>query len=110
MDLKLCKILELLIIPSHQSYSTEKGFLRTNPTITLPGLLSSGDCLLTGDENGDLSLRDLYTMEVLNSVPLQLPITSLALTRGNSHVLAPLRDGKMIVIGLSGIPEHPPSR
>ena len=49
-------------------------------------------------------------MEVLNSVPLQLPITSLALTRGNSHVLAPLRDGKMIVIGLSGIPEHPPSR
>ena len=87
-----------------------QSFLPTNPTFTLAGLLSSGDCLLTGDENGDLTLRDLYTMTTLTSVPLQLPITSLALTRGNSHVLAPLRDGKMIVIGLSGIPEHPPSR
>ena len=84
--------------------------LGTNPTLTVPGLLSSDDCLLTGDENGDLVLRDLYTMAVLTSVPLQLPVTSLALTRGNSHVLAPLRDGKVIVIGLSGIPEHPPSR
>ena len=71
------------------------------------GLLSCHDFLLYGDENGDLSLRDLYTMKVITSLPLQLPIQTISLTQANSHILAPLRDGKVIVIGLAGIPESP---
>jgi len=69
------------------------------------GLLSSGDHVLAGDENGDLSLRDLITLDTVTCLPLQLPIQTLALTTGNSHILAPLRDGKIIVVGLAGIPE-----
>ena len=72
----------------------------------ITGLLSSGDRILCGDENGDLVLRDLYTMKELTTLPLQLPIQTLALTEGNSHILAPLRDGKIIVVGLAGIPEN----
>merc|ERR1719509_753388 len=70
------------------------------------GLIASADRLLAGDENGDLVLRDLYTMEGLTTLPLQLPIQTLALTEGNTHILAPLRDGKVIVVGLAGIPEN----
>ena len=65
-----------------------------------PGLLSCHDYLLYGDENGDLSLRDLYTMNEITSLPLQLPIQTISLTQANTHILAPLRDGKVIVIGL----------
>ena len=70
-------------------------------------MLCSGDCVLSGDENGDLVLRDLFTLSTLTSVPLQTPVTTLALTMANTHILAPLRDGKLIVVGLSGLPENP---
>jgi len=70
------------------------------------GLVSSGDHILTGDENGDLTLLDLFTLQELKLLHLQLPVQTLALTRGNTHILAPLRDGKLIVVGLSGLPEY----
>ena len=75
--------------------------------VNISGLLSCHDYLLYGDENGDLSMRDLYTINLVTSLPLQLPIQTISLTQGNSHILAPLRDGKVIVIGLAGIPESP---
>jgi len=79
-----------------------------NLTHRVTGLLSCHDYILYGDENGDLSMRDLYTINLVTSLPLQLPIQTISLTQGNSHILAPLRDGKVIVIGLAGIPESPP--
>jgi len=72
----------------------------------ITGLLTSEDRILTGDENGDLVMRDLYSLNVITEIPLQLPVQTLALTVGNSHILAPLRDGKVIVVGLAGIPEN----
>ena len=135
--------------------------------------------MVSGDENGDLTLRDMYNMETIQTIPLQLPIQTISLTGGNTHILAPLRyclltlflfswikfcwkpaivrnailflwcfvtyimkntevsktifvrilpikqnhgnaktptfifyyrDGKVIVVGLAGIPEHPPPR
>ena len=54
---------------------------------------------MTGDENGDLVLRDLFTLEKLHSLPLHLPIQSILLAQGNTHALVPLRDGKLIIIG-----------
>ena len=57
----------------------------------ITGLVSSDDHVLCGDENGDLVLRDLYSLAVLTTLPLQLPIQTLALTDNKSHILAPLR-------------------
>ena len=73
----------------------------------LTGLVCSGDNVLSGDENGDLVLRDLLTLSTMTSVPLQPPVQTLAITRANTHILAPLRDGKIIVVGLSGLPDNP---
>ena len=67
------------------------------------GLLSCHDYLLYGDENGELSMRDLVTTNLVTSLPLQLPIQTISLTQGNSHILAPLRDGKLIVVGLTSL-------
>ena len=75
----------------------------------MAGLLSCHDCLLTGDENGALVLRDMFSLDTVTSVPLQLPVQALALTRANTHILAPLRDGKVIVVGLAGVPDTPPA-
>ena len=47
--------------------------------------------MLSGDENGDLTLRDMYNMETIQTIPLQLPIQTISLTGGNTHILAPLR-------------------
>ena len=62
--------------------------------------------MLSGDENGDLALRDLLTLSQVTNVPLQTPVQTLALTQANTHILAPLRDGKIIVVGLAGIPDN----
>ena len=72
----------------------------------ITGLVSSDDHVLCGDENGDLTLLDMFTSNIIASVPLQLPIQTVSLTHGNTHILAPLRDGKVIVVGLAGIPDH----
>ena len=54
---------------------------------------------LVGDENGELVLRDLLTNEKLHSLPLHLPIQSMHILSDKSHLLVPLRDGKMVVVG-----------
>lgn len=55
--------------------------------------------ILHGDENGELSVRDLYDGEIIHSLPLQMPIQGACLTFRNTHLLVPLRDGKLIVVG-----------
>ncbi|XP_040571294.2 LOW QUALITY PROTEIN: neurobeachin-like protein 1 [Lepeophtheirus salmonis] len=64
----------------------------------ITALLSSDDLLLSGDENGNLILRGLYNLEIIKELPLLLPISGVSLTSDNSHILVPLRDGKLIVI------------
>jgi hypothetical protein len=54
---------------------------------------------MSGDENGELVLRDLLTLEKLHSLPLHLPIQAICLVARNTHALVPLRDGKLIIIG-----------
>ena len=65
----------------------------------ITSVVTVDDFLMTGDENGDLMLRDLFTNEVLHSLPLHLPIQSLCLVTDKSHVLVPLRDGKLVIVG-----------
>ena len=65
----------------------------------ITSLKIADDFVLLGDENGDLVLRDLFTGEVLHSLPLHLPIQSVCIVPDQSHVLVPLRDGKLVVVG-----------
>ena len=55
--------------------------------------------ILHGDENGELSIRDLLDGEAVHTLPLQMPIQGACLVARNTHLLVPLRDGKLIVVG-----------
>ena len=43
-------------------------------THRITSISTAGDYVITGDENGDLVLRDLLTPKVVQSLALQLPI------------------------------------
>lgn len=62
-------------------------------------LILDHEHILHGDENGELTVRDLYDGEIIHSVPLQMPIQGACLVARNTHLLVPLRDGKLIVVG-----------
>lgn len=55
--------------------------------------------ILHGDENGEIRVLDLYNGEVVHTLPLQMPIQGACLSSRNTHLLVPLRDGKLIVVG-----------
>ncbi len=64
--------------------------------------------LLVGDENGDLMARKLLapsdeaeSIAVAAKLALGAPIQDLALAPDNLYLLAPLRDGGLIMVGLS---------
>lgn len=76
----------------------------------ITSLVISEDHILTGDENGDLILRDLFTGEVLHSLPLHLPVQSACLCPDKTHLLVPLRDGSLVVIGASLPPLLPSTK
>ncbi len=56
--------------------------------------------MVTGDENGDLTLRELLSPKVVRAVALQLPVQDVAVAPGEAHLLAPLRDGRMVVVAV----------
>ena len=47
----------------------------------ITAISTAGDYIITGDENGDLVLRDLLTPKVVQSLALQLPIQVCNLDR-----------------------------
>ena len=55
--------------------------------------------ILHGDENGELQILDLYNGEMVHHLPLQMPIQGACLASRNTHLLVPLRDEKLIVVG-----------
>ncbi|KAG8229067.1 hypothetical protein J437_LFUL005700 [Ladona fulva] len=56
--------------------------------------------IVTTDDAGDLTLRTVLRLKPVFEHPLHVPIESLALTNGNTHLLLPARDGQLFVIGL----------
>lgn len=42
-----------------------------------------------------------YRLTPVFDIPLHIPIQTIVVTPGNTNVLAPLRDGKLAVIGIS---------
>ena len=81
---------------------TINGRLLQNQTVlhrTTCLLVLDHEHVLVGDENGEISVRDIYDGSVLHSLPLQMPVQGACLVSRNTHLLVPLRDGKLIVIG-----------
>lgn len=48
-----------------------------------------------------LSLIKFFRLKPVFDIPLHIPIQTVVVTPGNTHILAPLRDGKLAVIGVS---------
>ncbi|XP_060579246.1 neurobeachin-like protein 1, partial [Ruditapes philippinarum] len=68
-------------------------------------MIVKGDYLITGDMDGNVIVYEIFGLKQLTSIPLIVPIHSVALTNGNSHLLAGLKDGKLIIIGIKSQPE-----
>lgn len=47
-----------------------------------------------------LSCSLCYSLKTLSTVTLHIPITCVTVTNSNSHILAGLSDGKLIIIGI----------
>ncbi|KAH3853615.1 hypothetical protein DPMN_096145 [Dreissena polymorpha] len=63
-------------------------------------MICKGEHLITGDDQGNITVYELFRLRQLTSLPLYVPVHCLAITNGNSHIMAGLRDGKLIIIGI----------
>ena len=68
--------------------------------VPVPPSTTNADQFLTGDENGDVTLRELLRPRTLHTLPLHTPVTDVAVVPDGTHLLVPLRDGKLIIVGL----------
>ncbi|CAI9726854.1 1 isoform X1 [Octopus vulgaris] len=57
------------------------------------------DYLVTGNDQGYLTIYELFGLAVITTIPLLVPIQCIAFTPGNTHILVALRDGKLIIVG-----------
>uniref|UniRef100_A0A1B6DB47 Neurobeachin-like protein 1 n=1 Tax=Clastoptera arizonana TaxID=38151 RepID=A0A1B6DB47_9HEMI len=64
------------------------------------GLATAGDCLVVVDDAGDLTMSRLLGLHPVFDVPLHVPIQGVVVAPNNSHMLVPLRDGSITVIGV----------
>nr|CAD7442709.1 unnamed protein product [Timema bartmani] len=64
------------------------------------GLVAAGDYLVTVDDAGDLTMSRILGLHPVYDVPLHVPIQSVVVTTGNTHILVPLRDGKVVVLAV----------
>ncbi|XP_069107826.1 neurobeachin-like protein 1 isoform X1 [Argopecten irradians] len=69
-------------------------------TYGLGHMIVSGEHLITGDTQGNLSVLEIFALKTLTSLPLHVPIHCIAITTNGSHILVGLRDGKLIIIGV----------
>lgn len=60
------------------------------------------DHLVMGDNEGTLTVFQLFGLKPLSALQLLVPIQCLTVTNGNSHILVGLRDGKLIIVGIKG--------
>uniref|UniRef100_A0A674B7R4 Neurobeachin-like protein 2 n=1 Tax=Salmo trutta TaxID=8032 RepID=A0A674B7R4_SALTR len=61
--------------------------------------------IILGTRQGNLHIRDLYSLALAVSLPLKVAVRSVSVTRESSHILVGLQDGKLIVVG-AGKPQE----
>ena len=87
-------------VHSIHTFSINGHHLHSSPVgHRITSLIVEDDYIFCGDENGDLVLKDLFTGDVIHSLPLHLPIQCVMMVPEKSHALVPLRDGKLVVVG-----------
>ncbi len=60
--------------------------------------------VVTGDENGDLTVRELLSPTLTRApVQLHLPISDLGVAPGDAHCVAALRDGSVVVVAVGNL-------
>ncbi|XP_055846151.1 neurobeachin-like protein 1 isoform X1 [Episyrphus balteatus] len=65
------------------------------------GLTTASDYLVVADDAGDITMSRLNGLKPVFDIPLHIPIQTVVVTPGNTHILAPLRDGRLAVIAVS---------
>ncbi|XP_010890476.3 neurobeachin-like protein 1 isoform X6 [Esox lucius] len=61
----------------------------------------SREYLVIGSEQGFLSIRDLYSLSLCATpMAMRVPVCSVSVTKEQSHILAGLQDGKLIIVGV----------
>ncbi|VDI12757.1 Hypothetical predicted protein [Mytilus galloprovincialis] len=63
-------------------------------------MIIKGDHVITGDIQGHLTIKEIFGLRTVNMFPLHVPIHCLSVTNSNSHILAGIRDGKLIIVGV----------
>lgn len=56
--------------------------------------------LVLGNIRGVVTIKELFGLRTLATLPLHVPITCLSITNSCTHILVGLRDGKLIVVGV----------
>ncbi|XP_075164730.1 neurobeachin-like protein 1 isoform X1 [Haematobia irritans] len=64
------------------------------------GLATASDYLVVADDAGDITLSRLHGLKPVFDIPLHVPIQTVVVTPGNTHILAPLRDGRLAVVAV----------
>ncbi|XP_035380132.1 neurobeachin-like protein 1 isoform X1 [Electrophorus electricus] len=60
-----------------------------------------GEFIVTGSEEGLLSIRDLYSLALCASpMAMRKPVRCVSVTKEHSHMLVGLQDGKLILVGV----------
>ncbi|KAK3926852.1 Neurobeachin-like protein 2 [Frankliniella fusca] len=67
------------------------------------GLVTVAENVVVVDDAGDLTISRLYGLRPIYDVPLHVPVQTIIATANNTHLLVPLRDGNLVVIG---VPPH----
>ncbi|KAL5292423.1 NBEAL1 family protein [Megaselia abdita] len=65
------------------------------------GLTTASEYLVVADDAGDITMSRLNGLKPVFDIPLHVPIQTVVVTSGNTHILAPLRDGRLAVIAVS---------
>uniref|UniRef100_A0A336KCC2 CSON006833 protein n=1 Tax=Culicoides sonorensis TaxID=179676 RepID=A0A336KCC2_CULSO len=65
------------------------------------GLTTAGEHLVVSDDAGDITMSRLYGLKPVFDIPLHIPTQTIVVTPGNTHMLVPLRDGSLSVVGVT---------
>ncbi|XP_030380341.1 neurobeachin-like protein 1 isoform X2 [Scaptodrosophila lebanonensis] len=64
------------------------------------GLATASDYLVVADDAGDITMSRIHGLKPVFDIPLHVPIQTVVVTPGNTHILAPLRDGRLAVVAV----------